>query len=73
MTLLNTDIGLYSRDSTGSSGEYSFSPVRIGNYSITVTAAGFSTTTQQHLVVTVSQRLQVNVELKPGSATKRLK
>jgi hypothetical protein len=69
VVLLNTDQGLSLEATTSSSGEYSFSPVRIGNYQLTVTAPGFSTTTQSHLTVAVSQHLEVNVQLKTGSAT----
>ena len=69
VTLLNTDQGLTLETTADSSGVYTFSPVRIGHYSITVTAPGFSTTTQQNLIVNVSQNLRVNIELKPGSAT----
>jgi hypothetical protein len=69
VTLLNTDQGLTLETTTGSNGEYSFSPVRIGNYQVSVTAPGFSTTTQQHLNVAVSQHLQVDVQLKTGAAT----
>ncbi len=36
---------------------------------MSVTAPGFSTTTQQNLQVTVGQHLQVNVQLKTGAAT----
>ena len=69
VTLLNTDQGLTLETTTTSGGTYSFSPVRIGNYSISVTAPGFQKTTQEHLVVAVSQTLQVNVQLRPGAAT----
>ena len=69
VTLLNTDQGLTIETHSGGSGDYSFSPVRIGNYTITVTAPGFSTTTQEKLNVTVGQQLQVNVALKTGAAT----
>ena len=69
VTLLNTDQGLTLQTKTGSTGAYSFSPVRIGHYTITVTASGFSKTTQENLQVAVSQNLQVNVELKTGAAT----
>src|SRR5271170_5617453 len=41
VTLLNTDVGLSLTNRTNSNGEYTFSPVRVGNYSITVTAQGF--------------------------------
>lgn len=69
VTLLNTDQGISLETTTNGNGEYTFSPVRIGHYSLTVTAPGFSTTTQQNLQVNVAQRLQVPVQLKPGAAT----
>jgi len=68
-TLLNTDQGLTLEVTTNDSGEFTFSPVRIGNYSLTVSAKGFARTTQQNLTVNLSQRLQVNVQLKLGSST----
>src|SRR5579859_2452706 len=46
VTLVNTDVGLTLETKSSSSGGYTFSPVRIGNYTITVTAKGFSKTTQ---------------------------
>ena len=69
VTLLNTDVGLTLETKSSASGGYTFSPVRIGNYSITVTAKGFSKTTQNNIKVNVAQVLQVNVALKPGAAT----
>ena len=69
VTLLNTDQGLTLETTTGASGEYIFSPVRIGHYTVTVTAPGFSTTTQQNLTVTVGQHLLVPVKLSLGSAS----
>ena len=69
VTLLNTDQGITLTTTTNGGGEYTFSPVRIGHYSITVTAPGFSTTTQQNLQVTVGLALQVNVQLKTGAAS----
>jgi hypothetical protein len=69
VTLLNTDVGLTVTTATDSSGVYSFSPVRIGNYSISATAPGFSVTTQQHVNVAVSQNVRVNIQIKPGAET----
>jgi hypothetical protein len=69
VTLLNTDVGLSLETNTNNSGEYSFSPVRIGHYTVTLTARSFSKTTQQNLQVAVSQNMQVNVQLKPWAAT----
>jgi Carboxypeptidase regulatory-like domain/TonB-dependent Receptor Plug Domain len=69
VTLLNKDVGLTTEAITNNSGEYSFNPVRIGHYTVTVTAKGFSKTAQENLQVSVSQNLLVNVQLKPGAAT----
>lgn len=69
VTLLNTDQGLTLESTTGGNGEYIFSPVRIGHYTLTVTAPGFSTTTQENLTVTVGQHLNVNVKLSLGAAS----
>jgi Carboxypeptidase regulatory-like domain/TonB-dependent Receptor Plug Domain len=68
VTLLNKDVGLSLETTTKNSGEYIFTPVRIGNYSLSVTAPGFSTTTQENLSVNVEQHLQVNVQLKTGAS-----
>lgn len=69
VTLVNTDVGLTLETKTSSSGGYSFSPVRIGHYSITVTAQGFAKTTQENLVVEIAQHLLVNIQLKLGAAS----
>src|SRR5271155_4526224 len=67
--LLNTDQGLTQTTNTEGSGVYTFSPVRIGNYTVSATAPGFSVTTQEHVNVAVSQNVRVNIELKTGAAT----
>jgi hypothetical protein len=68
VTLLNTDQGITLESQTSASGTYIFSPVRLGNYTITVTATGFSTTTQKNVTVAVGQEAQVNIALKTGAA-----
>jgi len=72
VTLTNVDNGLVLQSTTNSSGEYTFSPVRIGNYSIAATAQGFATTTQKNLHLEVQQRLAVNLQLKPGSTSEKI-
>ncbi len=69
VTLLNTDIGLALQSRTNGAGVYTFSPVRIGQYHVTVAAPGFATTTQTNVTLTVNQTLQINIALKPGTAT----
>jgi TonB-dependent Receptor Plug Domain. len=69
VTLRNTDIGLTLETLTNTSGQYTFAPVRIGHYSVTASAQGFSSTTQQNLEVNVQERLQANIQLQVGAAT----
>jgi hypothetical protein len=69
VTLLNTDQGISLQTRSNGSGTFTFSPVRIGHYTLTVVAPGFVKTMQNNLTVNVAQVLQVNVSLKPGGAT----
>jgi hypothetical protein len=69
VTLTNTDTGLVLHSTTSATGEFVFSPIKIGNYSVTVSAAGMETTTQKNLHVDLQQRLSVPVALQPGSVT----
>jgi hypothetical protein len=69
VTLVNTDQGITSNTTTNGSGEYTFSPVRIGHYSLSATAPGFSKTEQQNLQVKLDQHLEVPIQLKPGATS----
>jgi hypothetical protein len=69
VTLTNVDNGLVFTAKTDGSGNYTFSPIKIGNYKVSANAAGFSTTTQSNIRVDVQSRTEVNVKLKTGAAT----
>lgn len=69
VTLTSTDTGLVLKTTADGNGVYTFSPIKIGNYSVSGTATGFSTTTQQNVHLDVQQRLAVNLQLKLGAAT----
>ncbi len=70
VTLLNTDQGITLNTTTNSAGEYTFSPVRIGHYSVSATAPGFSKTTQQNLQVSRRPASAcAHIQLKTGAAT----
>ncbi len=69
VTLLNIDQGITLNTKTDNAGSYTFSPVRAGRYTVSVTAQGFEKTTQQNVTVQVAQTAQVNVQLKPGAST----
>lgn len=72
LTLTNTDTNLVLQGTSSSSGTYVFSPLKIGNYSLSVTAPGFATSTQQHLHVDAQSRANVEIVLKPGSTTQEV-
>ncbi|HEY3837550.1 MAG TPA: carboxypeptidase-like regulatory domain-containing protein, partial [Bryobacteraceae bacterium] len=72
VTLLNTDQGITLETTSSSAGEYGFSPVRIGHYTVTVAAPGFSTTTQQNITITVGQHVLANVKLSLGAASQTI-
>ena len=72
VTLTNEGTGAILSATTNTSGEYTFSPVRIGSYTIDATSAGFSTTTQKNLQVNVQQRVALNMQLKPGATSERI-
>src|ERR1700744_2943208 len=58
VTLTNTDTGLELKTQTDSSGNYVFSPVKIGSYKVAVTAPGFSKTTQENIQLHVQDRVE---------------
>ena len=67
VTLLNVDTNSSQETRTDSSGDYIFTPVRIGNYTVKVDMAGFSSATRPGLVLNVQQRMRVDFNLALGS------
>ena len=72
VVLTNIDEGQVLKSKTDGAGVYTFSPIKIGNYQVSVSAGGFETTTQTNLHVDIQQRLNVVVTLKPGSASETI-
>jgi hypothetical protein len=68
VTLTDTDTGLTLKSTTDGSGNYFFSPIKIGNYKLEVTAPGFGTTTQDNITVHVQDRLDIPVKLNAGGS-----
>ncbi len=68
VTLTNIDQGIVLTTQSNASGEYFFSPARIGHYKVSVTAPGFSMTTQENITVTVGAQVQANIKLNTGSS-----
>ena len=69
VTLTNTDTGLAFQGQTNGRGVYVFSPVKIGNYTVTANASGFQTTLQQNVHLDMQQRLNLNLTLQPGAVS----
>jgi len=68
VTLTNTDTNFVLQGKSGERGEYVFSPIKIGNYTVSATAPGFETTTQENVHVDIQDRLNIPIVLKLGAA-----
>lgn len=69
VTLKNTDTGLTLQTKSNGGGIYTFSPVKIGNYTVSATAPGFQTTSHKNLHLDIQERLNVVLTLQPGAVS----
>ena len=69
VSLINTQTGQNIVVQTNAQGEYNFPDVKVGEYKIDATAAGFSETTTEAFAVAVNARQRVDVNLTVGSQT----
>jgi hypothetical protein len=69
VTLTNEGTNATLSTTTGSSGEYKFSPVSIGQYTLSTNFQGFTTMTEKHVPVNVGSEVVINFALKPGAVT----
>ena len=67
VVLKSENTGVTQSTKSDAQGEFTFSPVRIGVYTLTVTASGFQKSVSQHIQLEVQQQLRVPVVLQPGS------
>jgi hypothetical protein len=66
VTLKNDDTGALVTTTSGSGGEYTFAPVKIGHYSVATEFKGFQRVEHTHVSVDVQQRVLVDFVLTPG-------
>src|ERR1700730_16294073 len=66
VTLTNEGTNAKLTTTAGADGDYKFSPVRIGSYTVTASYTGFQTTELRHVTVNVSANVVANFTLKPG-------
>ncbi|HKO20746.1 MAG TPA: carboxypeptidase regulatory-like domain-containing protein [Acidobacteriaceae bacterium] len=69
VTITNSATGIVTKGITTSTGQYVFSSVAPGTYTLEVTKTGFGTYSASGIVVHIQQVPTVNVVLKPGSTT----
>ena len=68
VTLTNDATGISASATTGAEGQYTFSPVKIGHYTISAAMAGFQTVEQKNVTVDVEQRVHVDITLPLGQS-----
>ncbi len=68
-TLTNVQTRITQIATTDAKGYYRFALVPVGNYQLTVTAAGFTTTTQKDIKISVGQAARADVTMQVGSAS----
>ena len=66
LTLRNEATGIIANATSAASGQFSFLNLSPGNYTLTSTAKGFSTSVQQHIIVGVGSTVPVTVALQTG-------
>jgi hypothetical protein len=67
VTLTNTDTNFVLQGRTDAKGEYGFSPIKIGHYTVSASAPEFETTTQKNVTVNIQDQLNIPLTLKLGS------
>jgi hypothetical protein len=69
VTLTNQETGIEARTTTDDDGNYNFFNVKVGRYTITVGAPGFSKFSSTDIAVTVNARQRVDAVLQVGAVT----
>ena len=69
VTATDVNTGLQLTTTTDASGIYTFSPIKIGTYSVLASANGFSSLKQDNVRVDIQSRVSVPLALAPGGVT----
>ncbi len=69
VSILNEGTGLKQQAETNSDGRYTFSPVRLGSYSVEVEFAGFQKSRRSNVTVNIQRQSVVDFALSPGELT----
>src|SRR5690242_3188603 len=69
VTLTNEGTSLTLTATTSPDGSYTFTPIKIGSYTVDVEANGFQKSSHPHVTVNVQQQVVVDFTLRPGTVT----
>lgn len=69
VALTSNETGLVLRNKTDDHGLYTFSPIKIGLYTVSASAPTFGTTVQENLRLDIGARLYIVLTLKPATTT----
>lgn len=69
VTLINEATNYKITKETGADGSYVFTPVRIGEYTVTASDPGFQKSTHTHVTVNIQQQTLVDMTMVPGQVT----
>src|SRR6202023_865422 len=69
VTMINEGTNATLAPTTGSNGEYKFTPVKIGSYRLSASYQGFQTIAQKNVTVNVGENVVADFVLKPGNIT----
>jgi hypothetical protein len=73
VTATNVDTGLALEAKSNNSGVFVFSPLKIGNYTVSASSTGFQTVSRENLHLDAQQRLNLSFTLPTGSVTETVK
>ncbi len=69
VTLTASGTGLILQTKSNQSGNYTFSPIKIGDYTVSVSMSGFQTLTRENLHVNAQQRVEADLRLTTGEVS----
>jgi hypothetical protein len=69
VTVTDVNTGLTLSRQTNGSGQYTFAPIKVGDYTVKATATGFATVERDHVRVDVSGFVGLNLKLAPGAVS----
>jgi len=72
VVLTNEDTNITVSTITGSEGQYTFAPIKIGRYSVSASVTGFQTVQQTNVTVDVQQKVNLDISLVLGQATETI-